>query len=71
MDDDTNAHVLRDPAAERSGPTVDAAVANAEEGSQVEGVHTPSGQEKSGETRVERMADVPGLTEPPGEPDPG
>ena len=50
---------------ERSGPTVDAAVATAEEGSQVEGVHTPSGQAASGESRVERMADVPGLTEPP------
>lgn len=50
---------LRDPAPQRSGPTVDDAVATAEEGTQVEGVHTPSGDEKSGDSRVERMADEP------------
>jgi hypothetical protein len=54
---------LGNPIHERSGPTVDAAVATAEEGSQVDGVHTPSGQEESGESRAERMADVPGLTD--------
>jgi hypothetical protein len=58
------------PVPELSGPTVDEAVAKAEEGSQVEGVHTPSGQEESGKSRAERMADVPGLTEPAVEPEP-
>jgi hypothetical protein len=54
---------LGSPVPERSGSTVDEAVAKAEEGSQVEGVHTPSGQEESGESRVEQMADVEGVTE--------
>jgi hypothetical protein len=49
---------FRDPSHERSGPTVDAAVANAEEGSQAEGDHVPSGQAASGESRVEQMPDV-------------
>jgi hypothetical protein len=54
---------LGSPEPERSGSTVDEAVAKAEEGSQVEGVHTPSGQEESGESRVEQMVDVEGVTE--------
>ncbi len=55
---------LGSPDPDRGGETVDAAVANAESGSQVEGVHTPSGQAASGESRVEKMTDVPGVTEP-------
>lgn len=46
-----------------SGRTVDEAVAKAEDGSQIEGVHTPSGQAASGESRVEKMADVDGVAE--------
>ncbi len=49
---------------QRSGSTVDEAVATAEEGSQVEGVHTPSGQAASGESRVEQMPQVQGVDEP-------
>jgi hypothetical protein len=55
---------LGSPDPDRGGETVDAAVENAETGSQVEGVHTPSGQAKSGESRVEKMADVSGVREP-------
>ncbi len=54
---------LRDPAHERSGETVDEAVATAEEGSEVDGVHTPSGQAASGESRLEQMPEVAGTTE--------
>jgi len=60
----TEERPLRDPAHERSGPTVDAAVANAEEGSQVDGVHTPSGQAESGDSRAEHMTDEPVQTDP-------
>ena len=42
----------------RSGRTVDEAVAKTGVGSEVEGAHTPSGQAKSGESRVEKMVDV-------------
>ena len=42
----------------RSGRTVDEAVAKTEAGSEVEGAHTPSGQARSGESRVEKMVDV-------------
>ncbi len=72
---------LRSPAPQRSGPTVDEAVATAERGTQVEGVHTPSGDEKTGEARVEHMVDEPvteersegakGTAENPPEPGPG
>jgi hypothetical protein len=55
---------LGSPDPDRGGPTVDAAVANAESGSQVEGVHTPSGKAASGDSRVEQMTEV---TEPPEE----
>ncbi len=48
----------------RSGRTVDEAVATAEEGSQVEEVHTPSGQEPSGESRIEQMPEVDGADGP-------
>jgi hypothetical protein len=48
----------RSPDPARGGPTVDAAVANAEEGTRAEGDHVPSGQEASGESRVEQMPEV-------------
>jgi hypothetical protein len=46
------------PEHERSGPTVEDAVATAEAGSQVEGDHTPIGRADVGESRLEQMADV-------------
>jgi hypothetical protein len=49
---------LGSPDESRGGPDIDAAVANAESGSQVEGVHTPSGQEAPGQSRLEQMRDV-------------
>lgn len=51
------------PEHERSGPTIDEAVAKADSGSQAEGVHIPSGEAASGESRAEQMPDVDGLTE--------
>jgi hypothetical protein len=55
---------LSSPDHDRSGPTVDEAVDTAERGSQVEGMHTPSGQERSGESRVEQMPEVDGASGP-------
>ncbi len=52
---------LGSPEHERSGPTIDDAVEKAETGSAAEGDHTPSGQEPSGHSRVEKMADVDDL----------
>jgi hypothetical protein len=49
---------LGSPDESRGGQDIDAAVANAESGSQVEGVHTPSGQAESGESRLEQMREV-------------
>ena len=49
---------LGSPDPSRGGPDVDAAVENAEEGTQVEGVHTPSGQAEPGESRLEQMREV-------------
>jgi hypothetical protein len=46
------------PDESRGGENIDAAVANAESGTEVEGVHTPSGQAESGESRLEQMTDV-------------
>lgn len=62
---------LRSPDDDRSGPTIDEAVDTAEAGSQVEGVHTPSGEAASGESRMEQMPDVAGVTEPRVDGDPG
>ncbi len=62
--------VLRSPAPERGGATIDEAVATAEAGSQVEGVHTPSGQAASGDSRVEHMVDEP-VSQPRVEGEPG
>lgn len=53
----------RSPDHSRSGDTVDEAVATAEAGSQVEGVHTPSGQAAPGESCVEQMPEVAGIYE--------
>jgi hypothetical protein len=71
---------LGSPVPERSGPTVDAAIRTAEEGSEVEDEHTLDDMaDEVGESRVERMADQP-VTEPrtegapgtsSGEPEPG
>lgn len=49
------------PEHDRGGSTVDEAVESAEEGSQVEGVHTPSGEAEPGESRAEQMTEVDGL----------
>jgi hypothetical protein len=49
---------LGSPDPDRGGPTVDAAVADAEEGSRAEGDHVPSGQAAPGESRVEQMPEV-------------
>jgi hypothetical protein len=52
---------LGSPDETRGGPDVDAAVENAESGSQVEGQHTPSGQaSEPGESRLEQLRDVEG-----------
>jgi len=59
-DDSTATDSLGSPDHDRGGPTVDEAVDSAEAGSQVEGVHTPSGEAASGESRVEQMPDVAG-----------
>lgn len=48
---------LGSPDHDRSGRPVDEAVTKAEAGSEVEGLHTPSGQEASGESRAEKMVD--------------
>jgi hypothetical protein len=58
---------------DRSGATVDEAVANAEAGSQVDGVHTPPGPGDTGDSRREQIRDIGGATEGrvdrnPGEP---
>lgn len=53
-----NADSLGSPDESRGGPDIDAAVENAEAGSPVEGVHTPSGQAESGDSRLEQMREV-------------
>jgi hypothetical protein len=59
----TNTDSLGSPDESRGGPTFDEAVDSAEAGSQVEGVHTPSGEADSGESRVEQMPEVDGITD--------
>lgn len=49
---------LGSPDESRGGPDVDTAVDNAESGSQVDGVHTPSGRAESGDSRLEQMTEV-------------
>ncbi|MGI8577371.1 MAG: hypothetical protein ACR2KG_05510 [Nocardioidaceae bacterium] len=62
---------LGSPEHGRSGLTIDEAVETAEEDSQVAGMHTPSGQAASGESRVEQMPEVHGADEPRVDGDPG
>lgn len=59
------------PDHDRSGATVDEAVANAEAGSDVEEVHTSSDETGSGESRVERVRAVDGVTEEAADGGPG
>ena len=70
-DDSTPSELPDSTDPKRSGRTVDEAVAKAEAGSQIEGVHTPSGQAASGESRVEKMADVEEVAESQAEGNPG
>jgi hypothetical protein len=49
---------MGNPDHDRSRVDVDEAVAKAEAGSKVDGVHTPSGREESGNSRLEQMRDV-------------
>jgi hypothetical protein len=62
---------LGSPDEDRGGATVDEAVAAAESGSRVEGAHRLSGQPSSGESRVEQMPAVDGVTEGRTDGDPG
>ena len=54
---------LGSPDEARGGPNIEAAIANAEEGSTVEGVHTLPGEDENHDSRVEQMPDVEGVTE--------
>jgi hypothetical protein len=54
---------LGSPDDSRGGPNIEAAIANAEEGSVVEGVHTLPGEDEEHDSRVEQMPDVEGVTE--------
>ena len=50
---------LHDSEPSLSGDTIDEAVENSEEGTQAEDTgHTPSGNEPSGDSRVEQMQEV-------------
>jgi hypothetical protein len=55
----------RDPSAahERSGRDIEEGIARAEEGTDEQGTHTLAGSGPSGDSRVERMADVEETTE--------
>jgi hypothetical protein len=54
---------LGSPDETRGGPNIEAAIANAEEGSVVEGVHTLPGEDEDHDSRVEQMPDVAGVTQ--------
>jgi hypothetical protein len=60
-----------EPDESRGGPNVEAAIANAEEGSVVEGVHTLPGEDEDHDSRVEQMPEVEGVTEGRAEGTPG
>jgi hypothetical protein len=47
----------------RGGPNIEEAIANSEEGSDVEGVHTLPGTDENHDSRVEQMPEVDGVTE--------
>jgi hypothetical protein len=61
--DTTEDETLGSPDETRGGPNIEAAIANAEEGSVVEGVHTLPGEDENHDSRVEQMPDVEGVTE--------
>jgi hypothetical protein len=52
---------LGSPDESRGGPNIEAAIANAEEGSSVEGVHTLPGEDEAHDSRIEQMPDVEGV----------
>jgi hypothetical protein len=52
-----------EPDESRGGPNVEAAIANSEEGTVVEGVHTLPGEDEDHDSRVEQMPEVDGVTE--------
>jgi hypothetical protein len=54
---------LGSPDRTRGGPNIEAAIADAEEGSVVEGVHTLPGEDEDHDSRVEQMPDVAGVTQ--------
>jgi hypothetical protein len=59
--DGQTAEPLGSPDSSRGGPTVEAAVENAEAGSQVEGVHAPFGDDETvapGKSRGEQLRDI-------------
>jgi hypothetical protein len=56
-DDET----LGSPDETRGGPNIEAAIANAEEGSVVQGVHTLPGEDENHDSRVEQMPGVEGV----------
>jgi hypothetical protein len=58
MTDNTTSDSLGSPDGTRGGPDLDAAVADAESDSQVEGVHMSSGDEASGDSQLEQMREV-------------
>lgn len=71
-DDSTGDGVpLGSPEPGRGHETIDEAVASAEEDSQVEGEHTPSGRAASGDSRLEQLPEVEGTDGPrvDGDPD--
>jgi hypothetical protein len=59
MTSDPEDRTLGSPDPSRGGPDIDAAVQNAESGSQAEGVHRPAPpDEQVGDSRLERMREV-------------
>jgi hypothetical protein len=52
---------LGSPDETRGGPNIEVAIANAEEGSVVEGIHTLPGEDENHDSRVEQMPDVEGV----------
>jgi hypothetical protein len=54
---------LGSPDESRGGPNIEAAIANAEEGSVVEGVHTLPGEDEDHDSRLEQMPGVDGATD--------
>ncbi|HTC69607.1 MAG TPA: hypothetical protein VK662_08570 [Acidothermaceae bacterium] len=54
---------LGSPDDTRGGPNIEAAIANAEEGTVVEGMHTLPGDDEDHDSRVEQMPNVEGVTE--------